>query len=683
MSDNFITVKQFNYDLLAGYRILEKQKRKKGSKSYLDVVTAFDIETTRIKDLDQSFMYIWAFQFDLGITVVGRTWEEFFEMLEKIKDRIGSVCTMVVYVHNLSYEFQFLKGLYDFKHDEVFCTDSRKILKCTMFDCIEFRCSYMLTNLSLARFLKKMNVENLKLSGEQFDYSKIRYPWTELTDYEMQYMINDVKGLVQAMVRQLAVEGDTLQSIPLTSTGYPRRDMKRSMQGYNHEKLKAMLPDVKLYRLLREAFRGGNTMANRYYANDIIDNVSSVDIVSSYPFQLCCRKFPMTPFIKMSVTDKDSIIDKIRHDEGFALIFRCRIWGLELADSFIGIPYISKDKCRNIKGFTNANGRILRAEYLELTLTDIDLRIILDIYEWDNIEFSDCYYSTYSMLPLQFRSVVLNYYKVKTELKGVEEGTEEYDFYMKNKEKLNGCYGMCVEDPGKDRYMFTGGEFITNDTPLKDLLEANNKKAYLCYQWGVWCTAWARYELHQGLKLTGEHYEQFVYCDTDSIKYIGNIDIESLNADMQKLAEKYGAYATDRNGNIHYMGVFENEGYKLPNRFSTMGAKKYVVENPDKSLHITIAGVNKAKGGEELKKIENFKEGFVFSEAGGSESIFNDNVDMIIKADGRKLRITDNVCIKDSTYTLGITAEYKAILDGQIDIKYAPFDIPGLYKVKR
>ena len=63
----------------------------------------------------------------------------------------------------------------------------------------EFRCSYLHSNMSLEVFLEKMGVEDLKQSGEEFDYSKIRYPWTPLSDQEMKYIVNDVKGLVEAL----------------------------------------------------------------------------------------------------------------------------------------------------------------------------------------------------------------------------------------------------------------------------------------------------------------------------------------------------------------------------------------------------------------------------------------------------------------------------------------------------
>ena len=129
------------------------------------------------------------------------------------------------------------------------------------------------------------------------------------------------------------------------------------------------------------------------------------------------------------------------------------------------------------------------------------------------------------------------------------------------------------------------------------------------------------------------------------------------------------------------MGVYEDDG--LYKRFKTMGAKKYAYEDEDGSLHITIAGVNKKEGAAELGCLENMKEGFTFVKAGGTESVYNDNIAMITESDGRIIHITDNVVIRPSTYTLGLTAEYAAILDGCIDIAYSDHDIPGLYKMKR
>ena len=194
-----------DFDPQTLFKDIRAVKRKRGNphkkvKHYRNIINAFDIETSTLTDIEQSFMYIWPLQLGKDVTVIGRSWREFFELLLKIR-RLLRGDWLVIYVHNLSFEFQFLKGLYDFDEDEVFCTDSRQILKCTMFDCFEFRCSYLLSNMSLDEFTYRMGVENKKLSG--FDYQKIRYPDTELSDFEIQYCINDVQGLVQALYKIL------------------------------------------------------------------------------------------------------------------------------------------------------------------------------------------------------------------------------------------------------------------------------------------------------------------------------------------------------------------------------------------------------------------------------------------------------------------------------------------------
>ena len=669
----------FNYGMLDKYRIIEKGKKKGQGRRYLDVICAFDIEATRLPDIEQAFMYIWQFQLGNECTIVGRYWDEFTRLVNGIKSRLDDVW-MVVYVHNLSYEFQFLKGIYRFSEDEVFCTDKRKVLKCDMEGCIEFRCSYMLTNMSLDKFLKKFDVENKKLTG-QFDYSKIRYPWSPLSADELAYCINDVKGLVQALQKQLQSDGDDLRTVALTSTGYVRRDMKKAMQMFNHKELQDMMPDVEVYRLLREAFRGGDTLSNRWRTDEIIENVKSVDITSSYPASMIMGDYPMGRYYQQDVKDFDRMYKAHTH----SLLFRVAFYDLDVKNIAEGHLYLSRDKCRYITEPTYVNGRILCCSYCETTITDIDMEIIDRRYKYSRKVIGCLYASRYRKLPAMFRNVVLDYYRVKTELKGSTEGSDEYYYYMKNKEKLNSTYGCCVQDIGKGEIKFIDGHFTETDEPLADILAKAVKRSYLAYQWGVICTCHSRKMLADGIDVVtknGKEPMNFIYSDTDSIKYVGDADFTEYNRKMMERAELEGAYAVDKWGELHYMGVYEDEGYQLPNRFCTLGSKKYVLEDKDKNLHITIAGVNKKTGGRELGRLENFKEGFIFRESGGTESIFNDDIDMVLDVDGHKLRITDNVVIKDSTYTLGLTAEYRMILDGLVDIKYSDHDIYGLYKVK-
>lgn len=273
-------------------------------------------------------------------------------------------------------------------------------------------------------------------------------------------------------------------------------------------------------------------------------------------------------------------------------------------------------------------------------------------------------------------------------------------------------HGMMAQDPVKYEQLFRQvGDFdtpltlIMNDESLsdeekkqraeelgKEILNKSNGKAFLAYQWGVWTTAHSRNCLEKGLKLIHDtEGANFIYCDTDSLKYTGSVDWSGYND--ARIAECLisGSHATDRKGVEHYMGVFESEdnpetGYAY-RYFKTMGAKKYAYQEKEvemrtktihlgdtdyqyrqigKFVHCTIAGVNKKKGGEELEKhggLSAFEEGFVFKDAGGTMAVYNDCPEITeVTIDGHRLPITSNVSILPSEYTLGITGEYERIL---------------------
>ena len=670
--------------------LLKNRKGNPGGKKrhYIGITTAFDIETTLIDSVEQSVMYIWQWQFGEDYTVIGRTWDEFLDLQKRIKAVLPEDRWLVVYVHNLSYEFQFLKGIYSFYPDDVFAVASRKVVKADMWGCFEFRCSYKLTNMSLKQFTSKMMVKHQKLSGEEFDYGVKRYPWTELTDEELEYCINDVLGLVEAVNALMARDGDTLQTIPLTSTGYVRRNAKRALKdgSVHHNFVYSILPDIETYRALREAFRGGNTHANRYYAGDIVENVHSADRSSSYPAVMCNCEFPMSAFTPILPKDLNpeyiSRCITIRHK---ALLLRIGIKNLRLRDPFWGCPYLSKDKCRNIHKAvdTEDNGRILEAEYLETTITDIDLKIIMEEYKGEII-FLQGWYASYKKLPQALINEVIKYYKDKTELKGVA-GQEI--FYDKAKALLNSLYGMMAQDPVKHNLIFKQVGDWEEDSSLTDeeILGKSNQRAFLAYQWGVWVTAHSRDALERGIRLVHDtEGADFVYCDTDSVKYTGSVDWSGYNADRVAECMASGSFATDPKGITHYMGVFETEDLKdtgyAYRYFKTLGAKKYAyVEREGEGVHCTIAGVNKKKGGKELDKhggLSAFAEGFVFREAGGTQAVYNDTPQMDhVDIEGRSLPVTANVAILPSEYTLGITGEYERIIKYSKKYLYNPYVI--------
>ena len=627
---------------------------------YVGLVCAFDIETSRWDD-KRSFMYIWQFQLGREITVTGRSWKEFKAFVARIREHLPKDTWLVVYVHNLSFEFQFLSGIYRFRPDEVFAVERRRVLRADMDGCIEFRCSYLHSNMRLETYLSKMGVAHGKQKG--FDYDKVRYPWTPLTDQELLYCVNDVRGLVEALEIEMQADGDNLRTIPATSTGYVRRDVKKVMKLVSWPWLKSIMPTAPIYEMLREAFRGGNTHANRHFAGRVLGGVSSYDRSSSYPdVQINC-KFPVGPFfyVDTDLLSLGKVHDLIRR-RGKAVLMRIALWEPELRDDLDGCPYLAIDKCRHLTDCAADNGRVLSAAYLETTVTDVDFEIIERKYTWEHIEILECAYARYGDLPRALKDVIISYYKAKTELKGVE-GEEIY--YTKAKNKLNSVYGMSAQNPVKRSTVYSADEWSEDLTPWQKLLEDSNKKSFFPYQWGVWTSAWGRKRLQDGIDLAGDG---FVYCDTDSVKYIGKVDWSAYNEARKADSLKNGAWADDPKGRRHYMGVYEaDDGY--PAQFATRGAKKYVVRHPNGKLEATIAGVSKREddgrvsGGMELEKHGGFDaflaDEFTFTEAGGNELAYYDGKPEKVRAAGKRLTLGKSVTITSSTYTLGDTDIYR------------------------
>ena len=681
------------YEYLSKFGLVEETKknrrRSQNKHRLLNVYAAFDIETSTIwlnpdkKEYDvHSFMYVWQFQIE-DYTVKGRTWEEYFSFLDVLRQSIGQIREdnklsinpfLVIWVHNLQYEFSWLCGLYPFTNDECFFRDVRKPIYCRMYDTFEYRCSYIQSNMSLAALCKQTGVKQ-KLSGQKFDYDKVRFPWTKLSSFEEEYTTVDVESLVAAMKYRVQRGGDTLQTVPLTSTGYVRRECKNALKDRFLD-LRELKPGEKEYRLLRKAFRGGNTHANRYYVDKIVPDVYSYDISSSYPTQQLTHMFPMKPFKWLVLEQKTSAARLKRVFQfiglGYAVVGTYQFKNMRLKNHREPIPYISLSRCQAMGTddyeLTLDNGRVLECGYMEISATEIDLEIILEQYTFDYMDVMECMIAQKDYLPAEYREVIQNYYNKKTALKGDDSEDGKY-IYTKSKNMLNAVYGMSATDPVHQdiyyqdgNYKISGYEDFSQDELLKLL-----KNASFPYQWGVYTTALARKQLQDAIKLCGD---RIVYCDTDSVKVIGNIDINILNKELMKKAVQSKAYADDMNGHRHYIGLFEDDGHY--DEFITQGAKRYAYRIGE-HLGITVAGVSKkineetgiSFAVEELKTLDRFRVGMTWRKAGGTISVYNDadDFDYTDPVTGNTLHIGRNVAIVPSTYVMTYSKDYRLLLN--------------------
>lgn len=202
-------------------RQLDNNKRLKCA--YYNVPAAFDIETSSFRTGETKIgtMYIWQFGI-YGKVCFGRTWEEFATFIRMLSCIMGlnDELHLLVYVHNLQFEFQWIRKRFDW--DKVFLLEKRVPVVATTGG-IEFRCSLKLAGgISLATVGKNLIKYKIrKLTGD-LDYSLIRGPETPLTEQELGYCENDIRVVMAYIMEKIENDGD-ISKIPLTNTGYVRR----------------------------------------------------------------------------------------------------------------------------------------------------------------------------------------------------------------------------------------------------------------------------------------------------------------------------------------------------------------------------------------------------------------------------------------------------------------------------
>ena len=154
------------------------------------------------------------------------------------------------------------------------------------------------------------------------------------------------------------------------------------------------------------------------------------------------------------------------------------------------------------------------------------------------------------------------------------------------------------------------------------------------------------------------------------MKTDGDIAIDKLNDALRQRAEAVGAYADDKNGKRHYIGVFEADGHYK--QFITQGAKRYAYIDDHDKMGVTVAGVSKAINEEtgltfaveELKTLKRFKPGMKWKKAGGTQAVYNDadDFDYTDSESGKTVHISKNVSIIPSTYVMTHSRDYAQLL---------------------
>ena len=580
---------------------------------YLNIPISFDIETSSFYEgiAKKAIMYIWTCNVN-GTTFIGRTWKQFTQLLDLMTEVFGLIKynkRCLIYVHNLEYEFQFMRKWFDW-HD-IFADDKRQPLYAVTKGGIEFRCSYRLSGYSLAKLADELRYYKTKKMVGDLDYYLIRHSNTPLTEKEMKYCTQDTQVVVCYIQEEIDKNGD-IAHIPYTKTGYVRRycqdeclaihkqndDVSRLKGLKYRDVMQSLTLTYDQYKMCKAGFQGGFTHANINYVNETLHDVGSIDFTSSYPFTMMAQYFPMSSPREVEVHDMKDLEFYL---SSYCCLFEVQFINLKPLTT-IENP-ISSSRCSYLEGYHINNGRVIDAKILETTITELDFDIYRNFYAWDNIKIGKFLVFYRGYLPTSLVKCLVKFYKDKTTLKGVAGKEEEY---LQGKAMLNSAYGMAVTDIVRDdleyhQEMYTNEWQVGSETPVSQLKRYNtNPSRFLYYPWGVWVTAHARHNLFKGIKAFGSDY---VYSDTDSIKAI-NMDrhqdfIKNYNLhvreQLEKAADFHGIPMSDFEpetikGEKKLIGVWDFEG--TYDKFKTLGAKRYLVQKGN-DIEFTVAGVNK------------------------------------------------------------------------------------------
>lgn len=664
-----------------------------------------------------AIMYVWQVAIEAGSEIrvfMGRTWDEcrdFFDKLQKViacrkygfspttfdeldvtYDSIRQGTTRQsfsrvqfrVYVHNLGYEFQFLRNIYEneFAFSEgdrkapVFARTPHKPMR-VQFNynnaTVIWHDTYVLTQKSLENWCKDAELPTAKLTVPAGYYDIVRTPSTPLTDFEVQYSINDVVSMVYGIDLYRQKYG-TLTDIPMTQTGEVRRTCVNNVAAANPEwsalcaSISASM-DFDFFRVVSHAFGGGWTHANASYTGRTMHNVRCFDFASDYPFCMCCFRYPVSPYVCAMPDQREEFYnDLMTHDpRSIDVPFKYYIhFSADAVLTNTECTFWSSSKVEVLEDCTEDNGKIFSASHVEIIMTGDDFHIFSKAYRFANFKIINIWRAVAGFLPTELVETILTYYHKKTTLKGLPDRMSEY---VESKQFINSIYGVavtrvicddvefyCVSDELGDHAGWVKRELTREDYEEKRMSYDKKSMEFMTYPIGTYVTAYARSSLWNFILKLDKHV---IYGDTDSLKGIFDADdiavIDAYNEWVEQrereIADIHGFdealfHPVDTKGIEHRLGIFDEED--ACEEFRTLGAKRYVdtirvpaakynadkmkavdfYDNGDaKVIQATIAGLPKRAAVSILDSVDDFKPGVFWDTAHANKqmSMYNDD----------------------------------------------------------
>ena len=530
----------------------------------------------------------------------------------------------ILYFHNYSYDYVFIRRFLF----EQFGTPKKQLatkphypISMDFKNGLQIRDSLILSQCKLEKWAEDLGVEHKKAVGK-WDYEKIRNQDPEQYDAdELMYIENDVLAGVECLDTLCQQLHKHVYTMPYTATGIPRDDTRTiGRKHHAHQTFVKCSNEWQIQMMLEMLYHGGYTHCDKAIAGWLQDWAECLDFTSSYPFSML-KKVPCDKF--RPYDGKISPERIIEHADRYAFMFVLSVSNFALQDPFYPMPMLQESKLLHDEMISTDNGRVVAGKFASIIFNEYDLMLFMEQYKWPQgwIRITDVYYAPKDYLPRWFTDYIYQLFKDKSELKDKDPVK-----YAIAKQKINSCYGLCVQKPVrkeiKEDYL-TGDYKNVKDIDLETKYNEKYLKNYnnvLPYCYGVWVTSESMYRLYQLSKCIapGGHW---LYSDTDSI-YATAWDMDKVN----KYNEDVRQFCIDRgyppftiDGTEYCLGVADVDG--IYSEWIGVGAKRYCCRYADDErnkkknrgkLKITISGVPKAGVAQLHDDIRNFKINTVF-----------------------------------------------------------------------
>lgn len=543
---------------------------------------------------------------------------------------------IITIIHNASYDLSYLLPYirkYMPQGHKYGIFDSPN--KCIIYrqNCFEFRCTFRLTNTSLYKWSNEMKVDHVKQIG-MYDYNKVLYQDSELSRKEINYGTYDVLAMVEAWKKQLAKFGDDITTVPLTSTGYVRRILRRASRHdcyYRQNYFWDNQLSLDQMDMCLNAFAGGYTHNNRFLKDEILTPPDGTtgkhrDFRTAYIEHLVNDPLPWgRPIDYYDITRPICRMVKMNIDKVLSLspeyftVTKIHIYNIRLKDKNVTMPYFQVSKMFNkswkVDGKGNKkrelnyfqdNGRLLfmvpDSGHFVTYLDNYQLEIIKDQYTFQyiiekvliikNMPMPAVLKEPIDLLFTQKSDLKKEYHELRKKHGEFDERTIQKLYELNQVKKLlNAIYGCFVTSPLRRNHMEGSPELRSDEERHQELLKYYHAMTnFLPYQVGIAITAAQRFELFKMIRLIG--YENCLYSDTDSLFYYSTPEIEKKINKYIKDKQKDSAYIVDSYGEKVYYYDFEEEPDWIA--FKGLHSKCYgVITDQDgrQELKVTIAGV--------------------------------------------------------------------------------------------